>query len=66
MDTSIKNPGDLIYSNIAGPEQSYHNKNNAINLVDEISGLVHAEFMKYKSEVPEIIEKGLNKKTNYL
>ena len=58
-DKSITLPGQLIHSDIAGPEKSYNNKDYAINFVDEISGLVHVEFMKNKSEVPEMIVKGL-------
>ena len=58
-DESITLPGQLIHSDIAGPEQSYNNKDYVINFVDEISGLVQVEFMKNKSEVPEMIVKGV-------
>ena len=63
-DTSIKNPGDLIHSGIAGPEKAYNNKNYVINLVDEISGLVHVKFMKNKSEVPEMIREAITEMKN--
>ena len=63
-DILIKNPGELIHSDIAGPEQSYNNKNYTINLVDEISGLVNVQFMKNKSETLEMIEKGLKEMKN--
>ena len=56
---SITLPGQLIHSDIAGPEQSYNNKKYVINLIDEVSGLTHVEFMKSKSEVPDMIEKSL-------
>ena len=49
----------MIHSDIAGPEQSYNNKNYVINLIDEVSGLVNVKFMKNKSEVPEMIVEGL-------
>ena len=58
-DKSITLPGQMIHFDIAGPEQAYNNRNYTINLVDEISELVHVEFMKNKSETPEMIEKGL-------
>ena len=58
-DKSIKNPGELIHSDIAGPEQSYNNKNYAMNLIDEVSGLVNVKFMKNKSEVSAMIKEGL-------
>ena len=48
-DKSVKNPGDLIHSDIAGPEIAYNNKNYVINLIDEVwSGLVNVKFMKNK------------------
>ena len=58
-DKSVKNPGDLIHSDIAGPEIAYNNKNYVINFIDEISGLVNVQFMKSKSEVPNMIKEGL-------
>ncbi len=54
-DKSITLPGQLIHSDIAGPEQSYNNKNYVINFVDEVSGLVDVKFMRNKSEVPKMI-----------
>ena len=65
-DKSITLTGQLIHSDIAGPEQSYNYKNYTMNLVDEISGLVHVEFMKNKSETPEMIRKRLERNEKYL
>ena len=58
-DESITLPGQLIHSDIAGPEQAYNNRNYTINLVDEISGLVNIQFMKNKNEVPTMIKDGI-------
>ena len=58
-DKSIKNPGELIHSDIAGPEQAYNNKNYVINMIDEVSGLVNVKFMKNKSEASTMIKEGL-------
>ena len=63
-DKSITQPGQLIHSDIAGPEQSYNNKNYVINFVDEVSGLVDVKFMRNKSEVPAMIIEGLKDMKN--
>ena len=49
-------PGSFIYSDIAGPEDSYNKKNYTINFIDDFTGATYVKFMQNKSGVPQAIK----------
>jgi len=49
-------PGSFIHSDLAGPENSYNNKNFVINFIDDNTGATYVKFIEKKNEVPTAIK----------
>ena len=55
------NPGDLIHTDLNGPEPSFRYHKVWMDFVDETSRLLAIEFLEHKGQVPNALSQFIRK-----